>query len=76
VEIRDVANSESREVLVGQVVDLLTTRSNTFVVYSIGQSVLQSAAGKINVSAEKRTLTILELNQGAAKVIYQQDLGL
>lgn len=76
VEIRDVANGESREVLVGQVIDLLTTRSNTYAVYSIGQSVLQSVAGNINVSAEKRTLTILELNQGAAKVIYQQDLGL
>ncbi len=77
VEVRGVADQgESRETLVGQVIDLLTTQSNTFAVYSVGQSVRQSATGTISVTAEKRTLTFLELAEDSVRVVYQQDLGL
>lgn len=41
-------------------IDTLTSRSSTFRVFSIGQSIMQSSAGSITVMGEKRVETVVE----------------
>lgn len=60
-EISEVAaRGEESEVLVSEIVPLLTTRSNVFSVYAIGQSLRQQSDGTVRVLGERYTLTVLE----------------
>ncbi len=76
-EIQGIADEgEASEATFGDFIGLVATRSSSFQVYSIGQSVRQSASGKINVLAESRTLTLFERTaSGEMEVRYQQQVG-
>jgi len=61
VEIQGVADGgEESEELVRSISNLLTTRSNVFSVYSIGQAIKQTPAGKLLITAEQRQHSMLE----------------
>ncbi len=63
------SSGEASEELLRNTVDLLTTRSNVFLIYSIGQSIKQLPSGQINVLAEKRLETIVSANADGSAVI-------
>lgn len=61
VEIKGIADGgEESEELVREIANLITARGNTFAVYSIGQSLLQTPNGHLNVTAEQRQHVLLE----------------
>lgn len=61
VEIPGIADGgEADEATLRQILDLFTVRSNVFGVYSIGQSVLQTPDGSINVRGEERLCSVVE----------------
>jgi hypothetical protein len=66
-EIKGVADGgEESEELVRSISNLLTTRSNVFSVYTIGQAVRQTASGKLVITGEQRQHSMVEryLNNG------------
>lgn len=61
VEIKGIADGgEESEELVREIANLITARGNTFAVYSIGQSLLQTPDGHLNVTAEQRQHVLVE----------------
>ena len=60
-EIKGVADGgEESEELIREIANLITARGNTFAVYSIGQALQQTPAGRIIVTAEQRQHVLLE----------------
>jgi len=61
VEMKGVADAgEKSEELFRQTANLLSTRGNTYSVYSIGQAIQQSPSGKLNIMAEQRIQAMVE----------------
>jgi hypothetical protein len=61
VEIKGVADQgEASEETVRQIANLVTARGNVFSIYTIGQSVKQTAQGKLVVTAENRPQALIE----------------
>ncbi|HRJ72406.1 MAG TPA: hypothetical protein PLS03_09275 [Terrimicrobiaceae bacterium] len=54
----------------------LTTRSNVFSVFSVGQKIQQLPNGRIVVLGESRTRTLLERENNRVRVVSTQELGL
>ena len=74
VEIEGIADGgEASEALVRELLPLITTRSNVFRVYAIGQAISQTSSGEITVRSERKTISLLEVNNTTAKVVYQQN---
>jgi len=70
VEIQGVADAgEASETLPLNTLGLLTTRSGVFSIYSVGQSIQQSASGTITVLGEHRDLTIVEQVQSSGTTL-------
>lgn len=60
-EIAGVADrGEASEELLREIANLITARGNTFSVYTIGQSLLQTKAGKLVVTGEQRQHAVVE----------------
>ena len=60
-EIKGIADGgEESEELVRSISNLLTTRSNVFSVYSIGQAIKQTPSGKLIITAEQRQHSMVE----------------
>ena len=60
-EVKGIADSgEQSEALVRNTIGLLTTQSNVFLVFSVGQKIQQLPNGQIKVLGEVRTRTLLE----------------
>ncbi|XHR27702.1 MAG: hypothetical protein ACFUZC_17405 [Chthoniobacteraceae bacterium] len=81
VEIDGVASSgEESEELVRQVSNLLTTRSNVFTVYSVGESLKQTPSGRLVATGQKRLQATIEryldsdTNQTQFRTIYYRNL--
>jgi hypothetical protein len=82
VEIKGIADrGEESEETVKDILKLATTSSNTFTVYTIGQSLLQGVDGSLSISAEKRRMVTLELYTTATatttvkiRTVYSSDL--
>ncbi len=63
-EIKGLADSgESSEDFVRGMVGFLTTQSNVFSVFSVGQKIQQLPSGTIKILGESRTRTVLERNE-------------
>ena len=64
VEIKGVADTgeESEEVMRG-IASLITTRSNVFTIYSIGQSLKQTPSGHLVINGEQRLQSMIERYQ-------------
>lgn len=61
VEIKGIADGgEESEELVRSISNLLTTRSNVFSVYSIGQSIKQTPTGRLIITGEQRQHSMIE----------------
>ena len=61
VEIKGVADrGEASEELVRQIANLITARGGVFNIYTIGQSLKQTSAGKLLVTAEQRQQALVE----------------
>ncbi len=61
VEIEGVADGgEKSEELVRQIANLTTARGNVFSVYTVGQAIKQTPAGKLIVSGEQRMQAMIE----------------
>jgi hypothetical protein len=61
VEIRGIADrGERSEELVREIANLITARSNTFSVYTIGQALKQTPSGRLISTAEQRQHAIIE----------------
>jgi hypothetical protein len=59
-EVDQIAtNGEASEELLRNTVDLVTTRSNVFQIYSVGQSIKQLPSGKVIIVADKRVETLV-----------------
>lgn len=77
LEVEGTADGgEESEAFAREVLPLVTTRSNVFRVHAVGQSIRQGASNNISVLAEQKTMSLLELDGGKVKVIYEQDWGL
>lgn len=76
-EVKGIADDgEASEALARGLVGFLTTQSNVFSVFSVGQKIQQLPDGRINVLGESRTRTVLERNIGTVRVVSTTDLGL
>jgi len=76
-EIEGIADTgeASEDNLIG-LVDHLTTNSNVFSIYSIGQKVRQYASGRIDILGEVRTRTIVErLPDGKLRTVQSTEIG-
>lgn len=79
-EIKGVAdNGEASEAVMRQVASLATVRGNVFSVYSVGQALQVSKAGKVSINGEKMVRSIVERTLDAAgkpqyKVIYWSEI--
>lgn len=61
VEMRGIADGgEGSEELLRQTANLFTARGNVFTVYSIGQAIKQTSAGKLVVTGEQRMQAMVE----------------
>ncbi|MDQ3620963.1 MAG: hypothetical protein M3463_00515 [Verrucomicrobiota bacterium] len=61
VEIKGIADSgEESEQLVREIANLITSRGNVFSIYSVGQALKQTPAGKLVVTGEQRQQTMVE----------------
>ncbi len=61
VEVEGIADrGEKSEELVRQIMNLVSTRGNTFSVYSVGQALKQTPSGKLAVTAEQRYQATIE----------------
>lgn len=67
---------EDSEELLRSTIDLFTTRSNIFHIYSIGQVIKQQSSGTIAVQAEKRLETLVTSGTNSATVtpFYSRNL--
>jgi hypothetical protein len=73
VEIKGIADGgEKSEALYREVSNLITARGNVFSIYAIGQAIQQTPDGRLLVTAEQRTRTILErfLNPASEKIEF------
>jgi hypothetical protein len=73
VEIKGIADGgEKSEALYREVSNLITARGNVFSIYAIGQAIQQTPDGRLLVTAEQRTRTILErfLNPANEKIEF------
>ena len=73
VEIKGIADGgEKSEALYREVSNLITARGNVFSIYAIGQAIQQTPDGRLLVTAEQRTRTILErfLNPANNKIEF------
>jgi hypothetical protein len=60
-EIEGIADGgEESEILLSEVINLLTTRGNVFGVYTVGQALKQTPAGKLVITAEQRQQAMVE----------------
>ncbi len=75
-EISGLAPGEEDEYVVQNLLAYLTTRSNVFSVFSVGQKIQQLPNGRILVLGESRTRTLLERENGRVRVVSTQELGL
>jgi hypothetical protein len=74
-EISGLANGEEEEPLVQGLFGYLTTRSNVFSVFSVGQKIQQFQNGQIKVLGEARTRTLLERVNGKVQIRATTKLG-
>ncbi len=81
-EVKGIADDgEESEECLRSIVDLVTTRSNVFSVYSIGQAIHQDSTGRIRVLAERRYHSVLERSvpegetEAVINIIYSRDLN-
>lgn len=75
-EISGIAPNEDEEFFVQNLLAYLTTRSNVFSVFSVGQKIQQLPNGRIVVLGESRTRTLLERENNRVRVVSTQELGL
>ena len=79
-EIEGVADrGEASEELIREIANLITARGNTFAVYSIGQSLLQTKNGTLLVTGEQRQHVLVERyteNDGKVRLgtVYARNL--
>lgn len=73
-EVEGLADEgESSERRLAGVVDLATTQSSTFRVYSLGQAITQTPGGELVVDAEKYLVAIMErLPSGRVAIVFQK----
>lgn len=78
IEVSGIADGgEESEALIREILPLISTRSNVFRVYALGQSLHHRPTG-ILISSEKRSMSLIEVDDATpgsarAKVIYQQN---
>ena len=73
VEIKGIADGgEQSEELYRQISNLVTARGNVFSIFAIGQAIVQTPDGRLLVTAEQRTRTIVErfLNPVSNKIEF------
>lgn len=79
-EIKGIADTgEASEQVIRQVASLATVRGNVFSIYSVGQALQVTKAGKVNINGEKMVRSIVERTFNAAgepqyKVIYWSEI--
>ncbi len=80
-EVKGLSDTgESTELRLQDIVDLATTQSNVFRVYSVGQSILQSKDGRYVSTGESRGCTFIERQVTTSgnvsfHLIYHQDIN-
>lgn len=73
VEIKGIADGgEQSEALYREISNLVTARGNVFSIYAVGQAIEQTPDGRLLVTAEQRTRTIIEryLNPANNKIEF------
>ena len=77
-EVKGIADTgEDSESMTRALTGFLTTQSNVFSVYSIGQKITQLPGGRIQVNSESREQTLLERQEnGKVRMLSRKEIGL
>jgi hypothetical protein len=76
-EVKGVADAgEASEATVRGLIGFLTTQSNVFSVFAIGQKIQQLPTGAIKVLGESQTRSLIELSEGKMRVVSTTELGM